>query len=63
MKSVEELVKENTLNQLKEMYKERFGIECTHRKKADVADAIWLFDSEAIRTKDLCKILEYGVRS
>lgn len=59
MKSVEELVKENTLNELKEMYKERFGIECLYRKKKDVAYAIWLYDADSIRTEDLCKTLKW----
>ena len=57
MKSVEELVNENTLNKLKEMYEQRFGIECLHIKKKDIAYAIWMFDAESIRTEDLSKTL------
>ena len=57
MKSVEELVNENTLNKLKEMYEQRFGIECLNRKKKDIAYAIWMLDAESIRTEDLSKTL------
>lgn len=59
VKSVDDLVSNHTLKELISMYESLYGIECCHRKKKDVAYAIWQYQQDTIRTADLSKNLIY----
>ena len=59
LKTVDELLKENTLKEPKIMYEELFNIPCYHRTKRDIAYAIYQYHQDTKRTEDLCKNLYY----
>ena len=57
LQSVDDLVANNTFKELSKVYEDLFGIKSYHKRKVDIAHAIWQYQQDTIRTEDLIKNL------